>query len=144
MNALDVALQDAVAQIPDCVAAGYVDLDSGMLLSIKTAQTYPRELLELLATATTDLFQGQNVRMIEQMFRSSRGIAEDGRHYFQEVMVNSDRFLHVFLRSEHQNHVVTFICQKKADLNVVLVKAREALTSLEDNALACMRSDITL
>ena len=62
---LDNALQEAISGIPECVAAGYVDLSTGMLLGIKTVDSHPSEVLEILAAATSDLFQGTNVQLIE-------------------------------------------------------------------------------
>jgi len=63
---LDATLQRAVTSIPECVAAGFVDLASGMVLSIKTVDSHPSEVFELLAAATADLFQGPNVQAIER------------------------------------------------------------------------------
>jgi hypothetical protein len=52
-------LQQAITTIPECVAGGYVDLDSGMVLSVKTVDSHPAEVMDLLAAATSDLFEGQ-------------------------------------------------------------------------------------
>jgi len=129
---LDKALQDAIAAIPECVAAGYVDLSTGMLLSIKTVDSHPAEVLEVLAAATADLFQGSNVSLIENMFKKARGVEDDGHHYFQEIIVNSDNLVHVFLRSKaNEEHVVCYVCRKSANLGMVLTKARSSIPALE-------------
>lgn len=129
---LDVALQKAVTSVPECVAAGFVDLASGMVLSIKTVDSHPQEVFELLAAATADLFQGSNVRAIEQVFRKARGLPENhDHHYFQEIIVNSDNLIHVFLRSKRQMQVVCFVCRKGANLGMVLTKSRMALPEIE-------------
>ena len=131
-NKLDASLQKAVTSIPDCVAAGYVDLSSGMVLSIKTVDSHPSEVFELLAAATADLFQGPNVSAIEKVFRKARGVPEaQARHYFQEIIVNSDNLIHVFLRSKLQEQVACFVCRKGANLGMVLTKARSAMPELE-------------
>ena len=93
---LENALAQAQGSIPECVAAGYVDMSTGMLLGVKTVDSHPQEVLDLVAAATADLFQGQSVSTIEKMFRRSRGQAEDGSHYFREILVFSDNLLHVF------------------------------------------------
>jgi len=85
-NQLEQELQNAISSIPECVAAGYVDLSTGMLLGIKTVDSHPAEVLELLAAATADMFQGTNVVTIENMFKKARGV-EDGKHYFNEMIV---------------------------------------------------------
>ena len=42
-------------------AASYVDIESGMLLAVKTVDSHLAEVLNLVAAATADLFQGPNV-----------------------------------------------------------------------------------
>lgn len=132
MTDLQATLQKAIASVPECLAAGFVDLSTGMLLAIKTVDSHPHEVIELVAAATADLFQGTNVSMIEQMFKKSRGLPADDHHYFQEIIVNSDNLIHVFLRGRKvQQHVVAFICRKSANLGMVLTKVRLAMPELE-------------
>ncbi|SDX33523.1 hypothetical protein SAMN04515617_10323 [Collimonas sp. OK242] len=131
MSNLDNMLQKAITSIPECVAAGYVDLSSGMLLGIKSVDSHPNSVVELLAAATADLFQGPNVQAIEKLFRSARGVAEDGQHYFQEVIVNSENLIHVFLRGKKQEQVACFVCRKGANLGMVLTKARMSMPEIE-------------
>ncbi len=126
------AIQEAVSAIPECLAAGYVDLSTGMLLDVKTVDSHPDEVLEVVAAATADLFQGPNVSLIESMFKKARGLADDDHHYFQEIIVNSDNLVHVFLRGkDNQDHVATFVCRKSANLGMVLTKARSWMPKLE-------------
>ncbi|WP_374008255.1 hypothetical protein [Delftia lacustris] len=129
---LDIALNKASSTIPECVAAGYVDLSSGMLLAIKTVDSHPREVIDLLAAATSDLFNGPNVSMIEKLFKRARGLKEDDHHYFQEIVVNSDNLIHVFLRGKlNPEYVAVFVCRRTANLGMALTKARMAMPDLE-------------
>ena len=131
-NKLDAALQKAIAMVPECVAAGYVDLSSGMLLGVKTVDSHPREVLELLAAATSDMFQGQNVVTIEKLFKKARGLKDDGHHYFNEIIVNSDNLIHVFARGKaNEEHVITFVCRKTANMGMVVTKVRSSLPEIE-------------
>lgn len=130
-STLDSALQNAIASVPECLAAGYIDLTSGMLLGIKSVDSQPAEVVELLAAATADLFQGTNVRMIESIFKKARGLQDDGHHYFQEFLVNSDNLIHVFIRGKNEEHVSCFVCRKSANMGMVLTKARSAMPALE-------------
>jgi hypothetical protein len=131
MSKVESALQTAVASIPECVAAGLVDMASGMLLGIKTVDSHPTEVMDLLAAATTDLFQGTSVSMIENVFKKARGLKENTQHYFQEIIVNSDNLIHVFIRTKNQNQVATFVCRKSANLGMVLTKARSSMPAIE-------------
>ena len=132
MSSLESVLQQSIASVPECVAGGYVDLSSGMLLGIKTVDSHPQEVLELLAAATSDLFQGPNVVTIENMFKKARGLAMDEYHYFQEMIINSDNLIHIFIRAKaNQDHVACFVCRKSANLGMVLTKARGSMPAIE-------------
>lgn len=132
MMALESALNKAIREVPECVAAGYVDMSTGMLLAVKTVDSHPREVLDLVAAATADLFQGTNVTAIERMFKKARGLKDDGHHYFQEMIVFSDNLLHVFLRGKkHPDHVVVFVARKSANIGMMLAKSRMVLPTLE-------------
>ncbi|MFK7988560.1 MAG: hypothetical protein AB8I08_21250 [Sandaracinaceae bacterium] len=129
---LENALAKAQASIPECVAAGYVEMDSGMLLGVRTMDSHPQEVLDLVAAATADLFQGPSVTAIEKMFRRSRGQQEDGNHYFRELVVFSDNLLHVFLRGkQYTNHAVVFVTRGSANVGMVLAKSRMSLSAIE-------------
>lgn len=131
-NSLEQALLLAQKSIPDCVAAGYVDMSTGMLLAAKTVDSHPREVLDMVAAATADLFQGTNVVAIEQMFKRARGVKNDDHHYFQELLVMSDNLLHIFMRGrKHVDHAAVFVCRKSANLGMALTKARLVLESVE-------------
>ncbi len=131
MSQLHHALQSAVGSIPECIAAGYIDVASGMLLAVESVESHPAEVIDLLAAATADLFQGSNVRLIETLFRKVRGQEEDGRHYFQEMVISSDNLLHLFVRGRDQAQVACFVCRRSANLGLALARARSAVPALE-------------
>src|SRR5512141_262671 len=126
--ALDTTLNKAQQSIPECVAAGYVDMSTGMLLGVKTVDSHPQEGLDLVAAATADLFQGPSVTTIEKLFRKSRGQAENGQHYFREILVFSENLLHVFLRSKKRSdQAMVFVCRASANVGMALTKSRLCL-----------------
>lgn len=129
---LERALNTAQSQIPECLATGYVDMSTGMLLAVKTVDSHPSEVLDLVAAATADLFQGTNVTAIEQMFKKARGTTSDNRHYFKEILVFSENLLHVFLRGrKNADHAVVFVCRGSANVGMVIAKSRLALPAIE-------------
>ena len=129
---LDKALQDAVKSVPEAVAAGYIDLDSGMLLGIKTVDSHPSEVIDVLAAATSDLFQGSNVLTIENMFKKIRGVDQDNHHYFQEIIINSDNLVHVFIRAKsNEAHVLCVVCRISTNMGMALTKTRQAIVNCE-------------
>src|SRR5262245_50030355 len=129
---LDDALRQAVSRIPDCVAAGYVDLTTGMLIGMDSVDSHPQEVMDLLAAATADLFQGPNVVSIENAFKKARGRQADKSHYFKEIVVLSENLVHVFLRSrKNQDHVAGFVCRKSTNLGIALTQSRQAMDAIE-------------
>ncbi|NXY97155.1 hypothetical protein HYE82_22820 [Streptomyces sp. BR123] len=114
-------------EVPDCVAAGVIDMSTGMLLSVETVDSHPPEVLDMLAAATLDLFQGRNVLMIEGIFKERRGVVSD-RHYFQEILVNSDNLAHLFLRVDSADEVVAVVvCRKSVNVGMLFAQARRVL-----------------
>ncbi|MFO0658660.1 MAG: hypothetical protein U0165_02320 [Polyangiaceae bacterium] len=132
---LEKSLNLAQTQIPECLAVGYVDMSTGMLLAVKTVDSHPSEVLDLVSAATADLFQGTNVVAIEQLFKKQRGQSSDTTHYFQEIIVFSTNLLHVFMRGKkHNQHATVFECRSSANIGMVLSKARLALPNIEGAA----------
>ncbi len=124
---LDKALMSAMTGIPECLASGYIDMDTGMLLGVQTIDSHPQEVLDLLAAATADLFQGASIVQIEQIFKNARGTNTDD-HYFNEILVFSENLIHIFLRTKmYPGHVCSFVCRRSANPGMVMTKARMAL-----------------
>ncbi|MEU1198452.1 MULTISPECIES: hypothetical protein [Streptomyces] len=112
---------------PDCVASGVVDMATGMLLSYETVDNHPPEVLDLLAGATLDLFQGRTVQMIEDVFKERRG-SESDQHFFQEILVNSDNLTHLFVRmSEQQDVVAVVVCRKSVNVGMLFAQTRRVV-----------------
>ncbi len=129
---LERTLKNVQRSVPECLAVGTVDITSGMLLSIRTVDDHPEEVLDLIAAATGELFNGENVLAIEDMFKRIRGIKDDAVHYFQEVVIFSRNLLHVFQRCKRNSStVLVAVCRKTTNLGMVMVKARSALDDVE-------------
>jgi hypothetical protein len=132
VNVLDKSLQSAMDQIPECVAIGYVDIATETLLSMKTLDSHPQEILAPVSAATSDLFLGTSAVAIENMFKRAVGIVDDTQHKFQEIVVFSDNFLHVFMRCKKNiDHVLIFVCRGSANIGMVIAKSRIALGSVD-------------
>jgi hypothetical protein len=127
-------VRDFRSQVPECIASGWVDMSTGMLLAADTLDDHPTEVLDLLAAATFDLFQGRNVTMIEDIWKQQRGIQSD-RHYFQEILINSDNLVHLFMRSaSNQDLVAVVVCRRQVNIGMLVAQARLVMKQVEDNA----------
>jgi hypothetical protein len=125
----DSIVTNALANVPKAVAAGVTDMGTGMLLAVKTVDSHPQAVLDMLAAATKDLYEGDMVMSIEETFRKVRG-ETGGEHYFQEIIVNSKNLIHVFSRlKSKQSVIMTVVCRADANLGLVVTKAREIASS---------------
>lgn len=119
-------------EVPECLASGVVDMATGMLLAYDTTDNHPQEVLDLLAGATLDLFQGRTVVMIENLFKERRGVSSN-EHYFQEVLVNSSHLTHLFIRSNHnQDTVAVAVCPKSVNIGMLIAAVRRVLKEHAD------------
>ncbi|MCU1642520.1 MULTISPECIES: hypothetical protein [unclassified Nocardia] len=124
---IGVLVKTLRSEVPECLAAGAIDMTTGMLLAVETVDNHPQEVLDLLAAATLDLFQGRNVVMIEDIWKERRGVRLD-RHYFQEILVNSDNLTHLFVRTESREDVViVVVCRKTVNVGMLFAQARRVL-----------------
>ena len=131
MSDVDTVLHKSMSTVPECLAGGLVDLSTGMLMGIKTVDSHPQQVMDFLAAATADIFQGPNVVTIENAFKKARGVT-DNRHYFQEFIITSDNLLHVMMRSKkNQDHVACFVCRGSVNIGMALTRARIAMTDIE-------------
>ena len=131
MGKIDEACQAVVEKIEGAVACGVVDLDTGMLLGIHNRSNYGRELNELVAAATMDLFCGSNVGHIEQMVRSHRGVPEDGKRYFQELHITSENNNHLAKVIKGGRAVVMLVTDKNTNLGLGWAQLKSAIPAME-------------
>ena len=79
---LDKALSEAMGSIPECLASAYIDIASGFLLEVRTVDSHPQAVIDMVAAATADMFQGPNVTLIENHFKAARGVdPKSSPHY---------------------------------------------------------------
>ncbi len=69
---------------------------------------------------------------IEKLFKRARGLKEDDHHYFQEMVINSDNLIHIFVRAkENEEHILGAVCRASANLGMALTKTRNAVSQVE-------------
>ena len=118
-----------MAEVPKALTAGVIDLDMGMLLDVKTVDSHPSEVLDLVAAATKDLFEGDNVTAIENMFKKMRGVESDQR-YFSEMLITSQNLLHYFGRLKSNSRIaIVVVCRVDANIGMVMSKSRLIVNS---------------
>ena len=125
----DSIVKNALATVPKALAAGVVDMSSGLMLSIKTVESHPQKVLDILAPATRELFEGEMVTTIENLFKKARGV-ETKEHYFQEILISSTHLWHYFGRLKSNPRVVlTVVTLADVNLGLFIVKCRDVVGS---------------
>ena len=126
---VETILTKTMKEVPKAIAAGVVDMSTGMLLGVKTVDSHPQEVLDLVSAATKDMFEGDNVTMIEDTFKRARGVQTSER-YFKEIIVLSTNLVHVFARLKSMQSIVcVVICRADTNLGLALMKTRSICSS---------------
>lgn len=98
---------------------------SGMMLAMKTVESHPQAVIDVLAPATKELFEGDMVLHIEKLFKQARGVESDER-YFQEILISSEHLWHYFGRLKSDSQIVlTVVSRGDVNMGLFLVKARQ-------------------
>lgn len=122
---VDTICKSMLDSVPKALAAGVVDMETGMLLGVKTTDSHPQSVMDMLAAGTKELFEGEMSMMIDKTFKKSRS-DKAKEPYFQEIIVNSKNLIHLFMRMPATpNIVVTVVCRMDANLGLVVTKGRD-------------------
>jgi hypothetical protein len=125
------SLKEFRRDVPDYVGSGFVDMTTGMLLAIETVDNHPREVIDVLAAATADLFQGKTVTQIENIWKQARGDEKPG-HYFKEILINSDNLVHLFMRSTGNPDIAAVvICTRHVNIGMLFAQARQVMRDFD-------------
>lgn len=124
---IEAALTTAMETIPDCLAAGYVDMETGMLLGTSAKDDASLDALDSLAIAVANLFQGRGIHAFQDLLAAA-GLQDPENPGFGEISVFSNDRLHVFLRTrKYPEHVVCYICRDSANIGLALTKSHLSL-----------------
>ena len=121
----DAVVKACLSDVPKTVAAGVVDMGTGMLMGIKTVESHPQAVIDILAPATKEMFEGEMVISIENLFKQARGVKNNDR-YFQEIIISSTHLWHYFGRIKAAPTVVLcVVCRADVNLGMMVMKARQ-------------------
>ena len=75
---LDDALSAGMQTVPNCVAAGYVDMQTGFLLGIQGRDDASIAALEAMSTSIANLILGRGVHAFEQLLSGDGSASASG------------------------------------------------------------------
>ena len=131
MGGLDEACKAVVAQVNGAVACAVIDLDSGFVLGVHSANSLSLELTELMARATLNLLRGPDVTAIEREIRKARGIPETGEHSFQELQLTSEHNLHFGVVLKGGRAVMMLVTRRTTSVGLGWAQLRAAIPQVE-------------
>lgn len=131
-QAVDRTLKSLRSDVPDYAASGLVDMSSGMLLGVDTLDAHPREIIDIIAAATADLFRGRMVTQIQDMWRRNRAEADGRGAHLDQMLIYSDNLVHLFIRSTQSPDIVAVVvCRSSVNVGMLLAQARPAMRELD-------------
>ena len=71
------------------------------------------------------------VVQIEDLWKQNRGVS-DNRRYFNEILVNSENLVHLFMRSKSNADIVAVvICTRGVNVGMLFAQARRVMAELD-------------
>lgn len=111
MSSLNNVCAEVVNDIPDALACGVVDLNTGMLMGIHhTISYFTQSYLDAVAAASVDMFRGKNVQRIEKLISKHRG--EEIHDAFEEIFISSHSVFHFMKLIADKSAVVVLVTRK--------------------------------
>jgi len=127
-NTETLLIQRALQEIHHLVGVGIVDIDTGFLVDVHTARPHDRDVLDLVAATTTELFEGPSSKNIEALLQTARSTPQEP--YFRECVIFSSNLVHFFGRLHSNPRVVmVFVCPAHINVGMLLIRARNILSS---------------
>lgn len=131
---LDDVIDTVRNAVPECLAAGVVDLATGMLLAVRVDGDRSGSDLDLLASTAEMLFQGSRLPQLAQAFSEP-----EGESAVQDVVVVSEGAAFIFQRCRRRPGVaVVTVSRASANLGMALARARQSLASVESVLVASL------
>jgi hypothetical protein len=131
---LKLALQDTVNNVPDCVAAGYVNIDEGRLVELYAADEAVRHLVGVTVLGAAELFEATNyaAASLRRLAAGDDAFDESQDEPMRELMLRMQSLLHLFMRCQrHPQCAVIVSCAEGVSPGIALSQARLALPAIE-------------
>lgn len=132
---IENALKAAIEQVPECVFAGCIDLETGMMDATQGSEAYTTSIIDSMSAAVVNLFESSHSIGIENAFRQATGREHDLEPYFRELAVVTPGLVHAFVRAKgNDNRILCFVSKASAGPAEVLKAAREQAETIEAEA----------
>jgi hypothetical protein len=108
---LNASCREVVENVPDALACGIVDLNTGMIMGVHhTVHYFTQSYLDAVAAAAVDMFRGKTVRRVEELISRHRG--QEVRDSFEEIFISSIKVFHFMKLIPGKNAVMVLVTKK--------------------------------
>src|SRR5262245_48324013 len=121
-------LQASLESVPDGIAVGYLDLTTGSLISLASKNEKPQEILNVIASAATELFEAPLFKVLDKIWSDSFAKRDLDDNAFGEILLLGNEYTTLLKRCEkHANHAVIYVTKKNTPPGVLLMQVRSNL-----------------
>ena len=129
---LDEVLRNAMAEIPNCIAVGAVDLGTGTLLSIQAEQERSQEMLNIMTSTVTELFEAPLLQAFSEIYAGKAKDGAEAKQQFTELLLLNDHHNYLLLRGQARKQLaVIMITTKDTQVGLLRMKALGAMPGIE-------------
>jgi hypothetical protein len=129
---LDEALRNAILDIPNCIAAGAVDLTSGTLLALQAEEASPQEMLNVMTTTITELFEAPLLQAFSEIYAAPSNEGSPRRTQFTELLLLNSYHNYLLLRGRQRPDLAVIVITKKdTPVGLLMMKAMAAMPEIE-------------
>jgi hypothetical protein len=116
--------------VPSCLSALWIDLEARRVLDCCGAGADEIAASGSLGVAVTNFFQGDKVQTFERHFKHVRGMDDDDRHYFKEIVLVAPACLGIMFRIPWRgDRALVVVTDKASSVGLVLTTTRTLLAS---------------
>ena len=130
MSSINEVCKGIVDNVDDAMAAGVVDLSSGLLLGVHHNVPYfTQSYLDAVAAAAVDMFRGRGITGVEKRLSESRG--QEVKNTMEEIQMTTPKTLHFMsVIPGKPNALAVLITGKKTNLGMGWAGLRSAISDL--------------
>jgi hypothetical protein len=112
MANLNQSLQEIVQDLSGTLGIAVIDLGTGMVMGVHHVVPYfTQSFLDAAAAGTVEMFEGKNVRRIEDQMAEMRGVSRTGS-MINEMFFMTPKTYHYVVTMREKNAVIMLITSK--------------------------------
>jgi hypothetical protein len=129
---LDEALKNTMSEIPNCIAVGAVDLTTGTLLAIQAEQERSQEMLNVMTTTITELFEAPLLQAFSEIYAPDSDNS-GGSRQFTELLLMNAHHNYLLLRGRRRPEcAIVVITRKETSAGMLMMKAMALMPDVEN------------